>query len=103
MNWPFLMFTGFPVAAHGGDQVGLAAEERRDLQAVRHLGGGLGLAGLVDVGQRQPGLGLHPRQDAQALVEARPAVGAQLERLALSTDALNTIGNVVACGDSSRS
>ena len=37
-NWPFLTLTARPVAGGGHEQVGLAAEERRDLQHVDDLG-----------------------------------------------------------------
>ena len=54
----------------GAQQVGLAAEEGGDLQDVDHLGHGLALPALVDVGEhRQAGGLLHRGQDLDALVE----------------------------------
>ena len=53
-------------AAGGQQQVGLAAEERRDLQDVGHLGGRLGLRRLVDVGEDGKAFGLDAGQDAQS-------------------------------------
>ena len=44
MNWPFLMFTARPDGAGGHQQVGLAAQERRDLEHVDDLGHRLDLA-----------------------------------------------------------
>src|SRR5499427_5155234 len=57
-NCPFLTFTG-----------------RRVLQHVAHLGGRLDLHVLVDVGEHgEPCRLLDPRENAQALLERRPAI-----------------------------
>ena len=57
------------------DEVGLAAEERGDLDHVENLGGGLDLGDLVDVREhRDPERGAHLSEDAESLGEARPAV-----------------------------
>ena len=63
-------------AAGGQQQVRLAAEERGDLQDVRHLGRRFGLRRLVDVGEDGKALGLHAGQDAQAFAQARTAISA---------------------------
>ena len=67
------MLTARPVRGRGDEQIGLPAEERRDLQDVGDLGGGGGLRRLVDVGQdRHAELGLDPRpRIAQALARGR--------------------------------
>ena len=54
----------------GAQQVGLAAEEGGDLQHVDHLGHGLALPALVDVGQHRQARGLlHLGQDLDALLQ----------------------------------
>ena len=63
--------------ASGVDQqIGLAAEERGDLQNVDGLGGELGLRGLVNVGEHGDAAIAHALQDAQAFFEAGAAIGA---------------------------
>ena len=37
-NWPFLTLTTLPVCGRGDQQIGLAAQEGRDLQHVDRLG-----------------------------------------------------------------
>ena len=57
-----------PGAPRGDEQVGLAAEKRRDLERVGDLGGRRGLRRLVDVGQhRQPAGGAHPLEQRAGL------------------------------------
>ena len=57
-----------------GEQVGLAAEERRDLQHVDRLGHGPALVALVDVGQHRAAEALaHLGQHLDALGEPEPA------------------------------
>ncbi len=51
MNWPFLMFTILPVSRRRQHEIGLAAQERRDLQHVGHLGRARHLRHLVHVRQ----------------------------------------------------
>ena len=74
----------------GAQQVGLAAEEGRDLQHVDHLGHGRALPALVDVGEhRQPGRLLDLGQDRQAPSRARcPRALLALVRFALSKELL---------------
>ena len=73
-NWPFLTFTALPVARGGVQQVGLAAEEGGDLEHVGHLGRGLGLPALVDVGDdRDAELLLDGGEDREPLLHARAA------------------------------
>ena len=61
-------------AACGGKQVGLAAEERGDLQDVADFGGRVDLEDVVDIGEdRQPRAPFYGGQDAQALYELRAA------------------------------
>ena len=64
------MLTARPVARGGDEQVGLAAQERRDLQHVGDLGGRGGLRRLVDVGQDRhaDSRALTRAEDPQALV-----------------------------------
>ena len=69
---PLLDVDDSPGAAGRQQQVGLAAEKGRNLQDVRDFGGGLGLRGLVNVGQDGEALGLDARQDAQALARPGP-------------------------------
>ena len=55
-------------------QVGLAREQRRNLQHVGDLGHRRRLRGLMDVGQhRESGFALDPLEHAQALLQAGPA------------------------------
>ena len=55
-NWPFLMLTTRPGAAHGDQQIGLAREERGNLQHVADFGGRADLRNFVNVREnRQPG------------------------------------------------
>ena len=78
-NWPFLTCTRGAGRGRGGQQVGLAAEERRDLQHVDRLGHRPALLALVDVGQHRAAVALaHLGQDLDALgeAEAARAVGA---------------------------
>ena len=60
--------------AAGGDQeIGLPAEERRDLQHVQDKGSFIGLGGLVDVREeRDAHFRLDRLQDAQALLQTGP-------------------------------
>ena len=75
-NWPFFTFTGRPLARARHDQVGLAAEERGDLEHVEHLGGGGDLGDVVHVGEyRETGLLLDLPEDPEPLDEARPPIG----------------------------
>ena len=68
------MLTGFSGIAAGNEQVGLTAQERRDLQAVDDLADGFGLGGFMDIGQnRQTGFGADAVEDLQALFQPRPA------------------------------
>ena len=91
-NWPFFTFTARPVAAAATQQVGLAAEEGGDLEHVGDLRGGLGLPGLVDVGDHRDADSLLDRgEDRRALPPAPgPRADAPDERLALSNEDLKT-------------
>ena len=63
----------FARARRGRDDVGLPAEERRNLQDVEHCCRQLGLLPLVDVGEhRQPGLFFDRAQNLQSFVQSRP-------------------------------
>ncbi len=67
-NWPFLMLTTRPGRGRGDQQVGLAAQERGNLQDVGDVRGGRRLGRLVDVGQdRHRRARLDRRQNAQPL------------------------------------
>jgi hypothetical protein len=75
--------------ADGDQQVGLAAEEGRDLQQVDHLGGRRRLLGGVHVGghrhaHRRPGR----RQPPEAGAQARPAGAAEARAVGLVEAAL---------------
>ena len=70
---PLLHVDRFPGAARGDQQVGLAAEKRRDLEGIGHLGHGGGLLRLVDVGKhRQAARGPGPLERAQSFLHAGP-------------------------------
>jgi hypothetical protein len=89
-----------PGSRTGDHQIGLPAEEGRNLQAIGDLGGGLGLAGLVNVRHHgHVGLGPGSRQNAQALVEAETAVGAQAGTVRLVDGRLEHHRKVVSCRD----
>ena len=65
-NCPFFTFTTRPVLRGGDEQVGLPAEERRNLQHVDDLGDLGALLRLVHVGQhRQPELLADVGEDRQ--------------------------------------
>ena len=66
-------------------EIGLPAEECRDLEHVGHLGDGRGLVRLVDVGEhRQPARGSGPLQRPKPLVQPGP-------RLALEPGAVRLV------------
>ena len=92
-NWPFLRFTPRPVRATADDQVGLPAEEGRDLKDVHHLGDRSDLRDLVDVGeQRHPGSPLTRRSTRSPSSRPGPRKDLTLVRLALSKLHLKTNG-----------
>ncbi len=71
---PFLHADGASGACRSRDEIGLPAEERRDLQDVEHFRRRRGLGRLVDVGEeRQTGRLAHGAEDLQPLIESRPA------------------------------
>ena len=73
---PFLDVDDLPGGAGRGQQIGLPAEERRDLQDVEHLGRRGDLSDVVHIGEnRQPEFALDPGEDLQPLVDARAAEG----------------------------
>ena len=74
-NCPFLMLTIAAGAARLQQQVGLPAQERRNLQDVGDFRRGPGLRGFVDVGQNRVALLLQARQDPQPLLQPGTAVG----------------------------
>ena len=70
------MLTARPLLPASTNRIGLPAQEGRNLQNVANFGRRGDLTRLVDVGEnRQAGLALDRAQDAQAFIEARPAVG----------------------------
>jgi hypothetical protein len=84
----------------GCNQIGLAAEEGRDLQAVDHLGDQLGLSGLVDIGRdRELGLALHALEDPKAFVQACPSLGAMAGAVRLVEGGLEDHGEPVGVRD----
>ena len=89
-NWPFLTCSAAPVRAAAAQQVGLPAEERRDLQHVDRLGHRLALVALVDVGQHRAAEALaHLGQHRDALGQAEAARRCSaLVRFALSNELL---------------
>ncbi len=94
MNWPFLTFTARPVRRGGDQEVGLPAEEGRDLEHVAHLGRGLALRRLVDVGEdRQPGRRRAPRRGSAGPRRSPGPRKLSIElRFALSNEDLKTSG-----------
>ena len=90
-NWPFLTLTARPVSAAATQQVGLAAEEGRDLQHVDDLGDRRALLGLVHVGEHRQAeaLACTSAKIAQRLARARcRGRSRRLVRLALSNELL---------------
>jgi hypothetical protein len=89
-----------PGCGAGNQEIGLPAQEGRDLQAVGHLGGRLCLAGLVDIGHHGD-LGLDPRpsQNPQALVEAEPPIGGQARAVGLVDGRLEHDRKVLSLSD----
>jgi hypothetical protein len=88
---------GPPRRAARGDQVGLAPEEGRHLEAIHHLGGHRGLARLVDVREDgEPRLGLHPGEHREAGVDAGAAVGVAAGAVRLVERGLEDEGQAVA-------
>ena len=64
-----------PAGASGGEQqVGLPAEEGGDLEDVGDLGRGLGLRGLVDIGQTGKPSARDAGEDAESFAQAGTAV-----------------------------
>ena len=83
-NWPFLTWTAAPVAGGRRQEIGLATQERRDLQDVDGLGHRLALVALVDVGDHRAAVArahLGERLDALGEPEAAGAAGAGAVRL----------------------
>ena len=71
-NWPFLTLTGLPVLRGRDEQVGLPAEERRNLQHVDDFRRRRGVRRLVNVGEHgQPGARLDLGQRLRARRRAR--------------------------------
>ena len=84
IHCPFFTFTGLPGAPGGDEQVGLAAEEGRDLQHVDDLGRGGRLGGLVHVGEdRQARRRSHPLERLESLVEPGPRARRRAGRVGL--------------------
>ena len=70
------MFTGFPVARGSDEQVGLAAEERGDLEHIHHFGGRGALLRQMNVGQeRQARRTPNAFERGEAFVEPGAACG----------------------------
>ena len=88
-NWPFFTLTDAPGLRRRDEQVGLPAEEGRDLQHVddlRHLGA---LRRLVHVGQhRQPEFRADLGEDRQRAFQAHAALAREAVRFALSNSVL---------------
>ena len=74
-NCPFLMFTVLPVRPAAIKQIGLAAEERGNLQDVDGFRGRSGLRRLVDVGQHGVALRSDAGENAQPFFQPWAAVG----------------------------
>jgi hypothetical protein len=87
-NWPFLTFTGLPVFAGGDQQVGLAAEEGRDLQHVDRLRDRAHCAlSCTSVSTGRPRCLANVGEDRQRRLKPEAARAAEV-RLALSNEVL---------------
>ena len=71
-NWPFLDIHGAAGAPGRNQQIGLAAQKRRDLQNIRGLGRRLGLRGLVNVGEHRVTVAPQVRENPQAFLKPGP-------------------------------
>ena len=88
-NWPFLTLTGLPGARGGDQEIGLAAEEGRDLQDVDRFGDGRALLGLMHVGRDgKAELSLISAKMGSAASSPSPRALAALVRFALSKELL---------------
>ena len=89
-NWPFFTLTGLPVLRGRHEQVGLAAQKRRNLQDVHDCRRRRGVRGLVNVGEhRQAGARFDVgRACAGPASRPGPRNDDSDVRLALSYDAL---------------
>jgi hypothetical protein len=88
-NWPFFTLTARP-SRRGDQEVGLAAEERRDLQHVDDLRGGAHCSLAVHVGQDGDAAALLDCRAISRRAEARPRADFALVRFALSKLDLKT-------------
>ena len=89
-NWPFLTLIARPVFAGGDQQVGLAAEEGRDLQHVDHLGdrARTAPASCTSVITGSPTCSRISAKIGSAASMPTPRAPARLVRLALSNEVL---------------
>ena len=84
-NWPFFTLIALAGLARGEQQVGLAAQEGRDLQHIDRLGGRRALLRRMHIGQhRQAGRSRTSASIAEPLAMPMPRAAAALVRLALS-------------------
>ena len=99
MNWPFLMFTGRPVAAQATIRSVWRQRKAGTWRQSTTSEAGLAWPGSwTSVSSGQARLGLHARQDAEPLVEARAPVGAQARAVRLVHGRLEDEREVVARG-----
>ena len=88
-NWPFLTLTARPVLRRRDQEIGLPAQEGRDLQHVDRLGDARALRGLVHVGQhRHAELSRISAKIGSASSRPMPRALLPLVRFALSNEVL---------------
>ena len=100
-NWPFFTFTTRPVRAAADDQIGLARQERRDLQHVGDLGHARrpAQASWMSVRIGTPARVADPAKHAKPFVEAGAAEGARRGPVRLVVRRLEDVRDAGAAGD----
>ncbi len=96
----FLDVDGAACAAGGDQQVGLAAEEGRNLKDIDSFGGNFAVGGLVDIGEnRQAGIFGDAAEDSRSLYEAGAAKTPHTGAIGLVVAGFEDEGNLQVGGD----